>query len=181
MELLSADGRYPPRLVAIDHAYMLLYSRGTRVQFQRVQMPMLGVDVSLVTGYDREELTTAQRKCVFGEAMASRMASIAQNATLAARWTREGDMYHSQLIKLWSVFYDIVRAQRRWSLIMEDDAIVHPDRLPAVDAALRLLHAAGSDGCSRECVGAPPAMVHLSSFHPIGHDMVVCGLQPRQV
>ena len=160
MDHLHADRRFPRRLAAVEHAYMLVYSRDVhRLTFQRIQMPMLGVDASLVTGYDLEELTSAHRTCVFGAAAAARPAT----------------KYSSQLVKLWSVFFDIVRRRRHWSLVFEDDAIAQLDRLWAVDAALRLLHGAGHNAT----VSPPPAVVHLSSYHPIGHDMVPCGLQPR--
>ena len=59
--------------------------------------------------------------------------------------------------------------------LFEDDAVVQPERLWAFDAALRLLHGAGHNAT----VSPPPSVVHLSSYHPIGHDMVPCGLQPR--
>ena len=67
---------------------------------------MLGVDASLVTGYDLEELTSAHRTCVFGAAAAARPAT----------------KYSSQLVKLWSIFFDIVRRRRHWSLVFEDAA-----------------------------------------------------------
>ena len=160
MEHLHADRRFPRRLAAVDHAYMLVYSRDMhRLAFQRIQMPMLGVDASLVTGFDLEELSSAHRTCVFGAAAAARPAT----------------KYSSQLVKLWSIFFDIVRRRRHWSLVFEDDAIAQPDRLWAVDSALRLLHGAGHNAT----VSPPPSVVHLSSYHPIGHDMVPCGLQPR--
>ena len=85
MEHIHADRRFPRRLAAVEHAYMLVYSRDMhRLAFQRIQMPMLGVDASLVTGYDLEELTAAHRTCVFGAGAAASPRSAARSRRLAA-------------------------------------------------------------------------------------------------
>ena len=63
------------------------------------------------------------------------------------------------------------------------DAIAGVGLLAIVGCA-SLIAAIGVDHSSCEStlaatVSPPPSVVHLSSYHPIGHDMVPCGLQPR--
>ena len=103
------------------------------------------------TGYDLEELTSAHRIRAFG-------------AATAATATK----YSSQLVKLWSVFFDIVRRRRHWSLVFEDDAIAQPTACGP--QLVRLLHGAGHNATS-----LPPAWHQLVS--PDRPRLVPCGFQ----
>lgn len=148
METLTPLALAP--LIFVDRAYLLVWGRNpspARGVFQRVQLARLGIDVKFVVGCDQEELSLRQRNCIFGE-----------GAKLSG-------MYASQLVKLWAALYDMVSDGLRRALFLEDDVVVHFDRLPVANLAfasvprLRLLH--------------------LSSYHPIGYDLAVCGVRPK--
>ena len=128
-----------------------------RGAFQRVQLPLLGIDVRLVTGYDQQELLPWHRECLFSRSHP------ANNATAPLR-----AMYVSQLLKMFAAFWDMERDALRTALFMEDDAVAHFGRLPALNAALTAaLH------------GNSPAVLHVSTYSPIGHDLQAhCGLRP---
>ena len=76
----------------VDRAYLLAYERGQagkrRAVFQRAQLPWLGVDVRLVTGYDAQELQPWHQECVFANSHP------ANNATHLQQ-----PMYVSQVLK----------------------------------------------------------------------------------
>lgn len=144
--------------IAIPRAYMVLHSRGTRVSFQRAQLPFLGVDTRLVTGFDAEELTPAHRTCLFPPDV---------NTTMPLF-----DKHASQLIKTWAALYNMINDGLGVAMIMEDDAVIHFERLPAVSLAIQQVL------CAQPEAGA---VLHLSSYSPIGHDMTECGGPTRQV
>ena len=152
---------HEPQLL-VDRAYLLAYERGQagkqRAVFQRAQLPWLGVDVRLVTGYDAQELQPWHRECVFANSHP------ANNATHPQQ-----PMYVSQVLKMWAAFYDMWRhaSAIRLALIMEDDVVVHFGRLPALNIVLRTLAA---------CPHAK-TILHLSTYSPIGHSLhEPCGL-----
>ena len=150
-----------PQLL-VDRAYLLAHERGQagkqRAIFQRAQLPWLGVDVRLVTGYDGQELRPWHRECMFASSHP------ANNATHPQQ-----PMYVSQVLKMWAAFYDMRRhaSAIRLALIMEDDVVVHFGRLPALNIVLRTLAA---------CPHAK-TILHLSTYSPIGHSFPEpCGL-----
>jgi hypothetical protein len=143
---------HEPHLL-VDRAYVLAYERGQagkqRAIFQRAQLPWLGVDVRLVTGYDAQQLQPWHRECLFADSHP------ANNATHPQQ-----PMYVSQVLKMWAAFYDMWASAIRLGLIMEDDAVVHFGRLPALNIVLRTLAA---------CPHANKTILHLSTYSPIGH------------
>ena len=92
---------HEPQLL-VDRAYLLAYERGQagkqRSTFQRAQLPWLGVDVRLVTGYDAEQLQPWHRECMFASTHPAN-----NNATHPHR----KPMYVSQVLKMWAAFYEI--------------------------------------------------------------------------
>ena len=94
---------HEPQLL-VDRAYLLAYERGQagkqRSAFQRAQLPWLGVDVRLVTGYDAEQLQPWHRECMFASSHP------ANNAT-HPNTQHQKPMYVSQVLKMWAAFYEI--------------------------------------------------------------------------
>ena len=90
---------HEPQLL-VDRAYLLAYELGQagkqRSTFQRAQLPWLGVDVRLVTGYDAEQLQSWHRECMFASTHP------ANNATHPQK-----PMYVSQVLKMWAASYEI--------------------------------------------------------------------------
>jgi hypothetical protein len=120
----SLTGR---RLLAVDMAYVMHY-RGNlrRLKFQREQLPKLGVPVSFVTGYDREDVDGHNRACLL-------TTSRSQDARVNMH---ELDLaYTSQVIKLLAALYDMLRARHTVVLTLEDDAVIQLPNVRLLDEA----------------------------------------------
>ena len=154
MEHLEPTGL--PMVPAVEHAYLVAWSadklRGT---FQRMQLPALGLSVTVMLGYDADDLTDEHRECLFVPG--------ARNTTVFR------PKYQSQnnVMKLFAALLNMVDRSLRNALIFEDDAIVHFDRLPALNAAAA---AAAANNFS---------IIHLSSYNPAGVDGMRTGFHPK--
>lgn len=147
----------PTRQLNVDRAYVLLWSHspdGNRSAFQRVQLRRLGIPTRLVVGCDQEDLTPAQRACMFGSKMYG-----------MPKLPKDERKYASQLVKLWAALLDFARSGLAWSLFVEDDVVVQFPRLPSVNFVLANVR--------------PLGILYVSSYSPIGFDMVSCGVHPR--
>mmetsp|Transcript_35282 Transcript_35282/g.92588 ORF Transcript_35282/g.92588 Transcript_35282/m.92588 type:complete len:438 (+) Transcript_35282:19-1332(+) len=134
----------------VGQVFALVYTRGNRITFQRAQLSHFSLTgVSLVTGYDAEDITQQHIDCLFAK---------------HPEYARRANRFASQLLKLWSALWRVHTRGLRNALILEDDAIVHPARLPSVQAALTNLPANFD-------------VLHLSGFNPAGRDYRTrCGL-----
>lgn len=147
----------PTRQLNVDRAYVLLWSHspdGNRSAFQRVQLRRLGIPTRLVVGCDQEDLTPAQRACMFGSKLYG-----------MPKLPKDERKYASQLVKLWAALLDFARSGLAWSLFVEDDVVVQFPRLPSVNFVLANVR--------------PLGILYVSSYSPIGFDMVSCGVHPR--
>lgn len=159
MEELPQEASNPFRL-HVGRVYLVLYTHGNRAAFQRQQLPWIGASTSLVTGYDAQEITNEHIDCMFVHDISKPSGKPVERKQL------------SQLIKLWAALYDMVRRDLPTGLFLEDDAVMHPGRLPGINGALPHL-SPGFD------------ILHLSSYHPVGRDSgtlqkeIECGLHRK--
>lgn len=98
----------------VGRAYLIHYTRNSRrLQFQREQLPRLGIEVSIVAGYDGEDLSQADRACITLPDGRQDVAS-AGNSSLATA-------YLSQTVKLYAALYDMLWHGIQLAFIFEDD------------------------------------------------------------
>ena len=117
----------------VPHAFMILHTRDrTRIAWQRVQMRHFGMNVTLVLGYDAEELRSSHLACLFPP---------------PARFTNRSDAagapppkYASQLIKLWSAAYRMLILGLPRVFLFEDDVVVRFSWMWLIDAAVETLN-----------------------------------------
>lgn len=147
--------------LSVSHAYMVHYTRNyRRMLFQLFQMPQLGLNVSVVTGFDADELDGAARACLLGSPPSAGLRDIREPSSAP---------YASQTIKLYVALYDMaVRRNLSSALILEDDAQVRTQYLPLLEAALQKL--AGNY-----------TILHAGSYSRSGGDAYPIGLhiKPR--
>ena len=159
MEVLQNVTR-PPRLHSVSHAYLILHTRDRmRSNWQRVQLAQLGITVTLVLGYDGEDLLQHHLACLFPPP--ARFAATRSNRTGAPQ-----QKYASQLVKLWSAAYHMRYFAIPRALVFEDDVVVHFSRLATLDAAVVHLNKRY----------ARWSALFLSSYNPAGEDAQPTGL-----
>lgn len=134
--------RVPAQRVAVDHAYVIHYSRvEARRTFQVCQFVRLGVNASFVVGLDREDITEAVQDCLL--APAGQGVCVSPGSHTCPIDMRKADMaYVSQTAKLYVALLDAYRMEYRSILVCEDDAEVRWDLLPSLNGALHRLGAA---------------------------------------
>ena len=143
-----------PLLKQVTHAYLIMYSRDrVRSVWQRVQLPQIGINTTIITGNDAEELGHRTLKCLFGS----------ERPELSLK-------YASQLVKLWTAVYLMVQTGVSRALFFEDDVVVRFSHLASIDRALVYL-----DTHTPEWTG-----LFLSSYNPSGEDSLWNGLLPRR-
>jgi hypothetical protein len=147
------------KLLAVDHAYLIHYTGfPIRLMYQLQQLPRLGLNLTIVTGYDYNHITGHNRACLLSD-------SPSQDAKLGTGEDTERlnmhemkSAYFSQTIKMYAALYDMLRAGHHSVLTMEDDAIVRFEHLPKLNAVLAKLEAKNW------------TMVFSGSYNPEGRD-----------
>ena len=181
--MFEADGimwRRSPRFATlltplVSMAYLIHHTANVRRwEWQAKQLPLLGLPLTAVAGFDREALGARERSCVLAN---SRSARALQAFLLRAHGSpsvapphdlsSQPPGYLSQSIKLYCAMYDMLRrADARPSLILEDDALVRYEVLPLLALALPSLHRNFS-------------LLFVGSYSTNGHDSLPTGLHPR--
>ncbi|KAL1522811.1 hypothetical protein AB1Y20_017781 [Prymnesium parvum] len=151
--MLSAPRRatYDTPLTAlVQQSYLIHYTRNTRrKRFQLQQLPLLGVELSIVTGYDAEQMTPHLRRCL-----------LPANSSLALA-------YASQTLKLYVALYDMLSRCYRTVLVFEDDAVLRYEYLHSLALALGpMTHGVYS-------------LLFAGSYSVNGVDLNPVGLRPR--
>ena len=163
MQLGEAESGSKPKL-SVDHAYVLHYKGNARRRaYQLQQLPKLGVPYSLVTGYDRDEISGHNRACVLTNSPRLDL-DIGENRTLDMH--KGNPSYVSQVIKLFAALYDALRSGYSSLLVMEDDAVIHFENLPSLANHITSLHGNFS-------------IVYSGSYNPKGTDGLPAGLYPK--
>lgn len=166
--------RIPPepsattKLLAVDHAYLIHYTGfPIRRMYQLKQLPRLGLNLTIVTGYDYNQISGHNRACLLS-------VSPSQDAILGrgrgAEWLNmheKKSAYFSQTIKLYAALYDMLIAGHRSVLTMEDDIVVRFEHLPKLNAVLAKL-AVGNW-----------SIVFSGSYNPKGRDGLRDGFFPK--
>jgi hypothetical protein len=117
----------------VDHAYLLLYGRNAmRARYQRAQLAQLGVNVSVVAAYDREDIDGTVRACT--DLVDSARYSI--DAGVSIGHANQTGRFSASL-KLYVALYDGVARGFSTTLVLEDDVRVHWPRLAALGRAIR--------------------------------------------
>ena len=160
-ELLTRPGLLQPfvttprcegctNLSSVAHAYLIHYTLNKqRYAYQKEQLPRLGLNVSLVTGFDAGDIDEGVRSCVLRAD--SRMAA----------------SYVSQTLKLHVALHDMLTRGHDPVLVLEDDARILFDRLSPVNAALQQVR-------QRDF-----AVLFASTFSPSGFDSLGVGLHKK--
>ena len=108
----------------IGHAYLIHHSTNRRRgMFQRWQLPLLGLNTSIVSGWDAENINSATRGCLLAAGAPQKL----------------GTPYLSQVVKLFSALYDMLRGGVPRALFLEDDVLVRYEHLGALSVVLRVL------------------------------------------
>lgn len=131
--------RTPPKRLAVDHAYLIHYSRTVaRRAFQECQFVRLGVNVSFVVGLDREAITGEVQDCLL--APPGHGVCVSPGVHTCPIDMRKADMaYVSQTAKLYAALLDAHRMSYRTFLVCEDDVEMRWDLLPSLNKALAKL------------------------------------------
>ena len=162
----TAEAGVVPKL-QVDHIYVLHYKGNTkRHAYQMQQLPQVGVNFSLVTGYDRDEILPHNRACVLTNTPRLDL-DLGGNKSLDMH-TPDRPPYVSQVIKLYAALHDMLANGHTTALIMEDDAVVRFDNLPGLDKALGSL--AGNY-----------TIIYSGSYNPKGTDGLPGGLYPKDL
>lgn len=152
-------------MLAVDHVYVVHYTGNVRRgAYQKEQLAKMGVDFSLVTGYDRDFLDGHDRACML-TTMRSEDIKLPDNKTLDMHMTHPS--YVSQVIKLYGALYDMLSRDFTSALIMEDDAVVKYENVPSLSTALRSPAAANF------------TIVYSGSYNPKGTDGLRAGFYPK--
>ena len=148
-------------LLAVDHVYMVHY-RGNdkRRAYQLQKLPQLGVNFTLVTGYDRDWISGHNRACMLTNSPRLDI-DVGGNKTLDMHQINPA--YVSQVIKLYAALHDMLSSNYASALVMEDDAVIRFEHLPALDSALRSLQ-------------NNYTIVYSGSYNPKGTDSLKPGL-----
>ena len=123
----------------VDHIFLIHYTKNTiRGAYQRDQLPRLGVNVSIVAGYDKEEIDGHNRACLMTQ-------SPDDDVFLGGKQDRLNmhalnPAYLSQTIKLYSALFSMLTNHWNVVLVVEDDVLVHFEYMPLVNDALISLH-----------------------------------------
>jgi hypothetical protein len=150
----------------VDHAYVVHYTGNERRRaYQLKQLPKLGVSYTLVTGYDREELSGHNRACVMTNSPRLDL-DIGDNRTLDMH--KGNPSYVSQVIKLFAALYDALHSGYGAILMMEDDVVIHYDTLPSLAGHVRSLRGNYS-------------IIYSGSYNPKGTDGLPAGLYPKDL
>ena len=161
----TANATQPP-VLGIQHAYIIHYTGNVRRRaFQMQQLPKLGVDYSFVTGYDRDFIDGHDRACMLSNSRRHDLA-LGDNKTLDMHLINPS--YISQVIKLFGALYDMLVHERAASLILEDDAVIRYEHLPAL--AKKLEHINGNF-----------TIIYSGSYNPKGTDMLPPGFYPKDM
>ena len=99
--------RVPPaanatsKLLAVDHAYLIHYTGfPVRRKYQMQQLPRLGLNLSVVTGYDYNHITGHNRACLMSNSP-SQDAKLGDASTDRLNMHTYKTAYFSQTIKLY--------------------------------------------------------------------------------
>ena len=153
-----------PNVLGIQHAYVIHYTGNVRRRtFQLQQLPKLGVDYSLVTGYDRDFIDGHDRACMLSN---SRRHDLDLGGNKSLDMHLINPSYVSQVIKLFSALYDMLDHGWGMSLILEDDAVIRLEHLPSL--AKNLQSVAGNF-----------TIVYSGSYNPTGTDGLKMGFYPK--
>ena len=119
----------------VDHAYLIHYRRNVRRgAFQQEQMRGLGLDVSMVTGYDREDIDSHNRACLL---TTSRQYDMKISRYRSRMHAPEESSALSASIKLYAALFDLVAKGWRSALVLEDDVLIRWQHLPLLANVLR--------------------------------------------
>ena len=167
--------RIPPaanatsKLLAVDHAYLIHYTGfPVRRRYQLQQLPRLGLNLTIVTGYDYNHITGHNRACLLSN-------SPSQDAKLGPEPDADRlnmhtfkTAYFSQTIKMYAALYDSIRSGYNSVLTMEDDAVVRFEHLPGLNKVLYGLN-----------LGGNWSIVFSGSYNPRGTDGLRDGFWPK--
>ena len=172
-------------LLPVDHAYLIHYSRAKeRRAFQLQQLPLLGLNISVVMAYDRQEIGREVLACTglvdVGVPMLGTNLSIASEPA-----------YLSQSLKLHVALYHMAIHGWRVAMILEDDVVVRWEYVGFFGAAV-LNATAGRDPAGwlprakvHKWLDRPPVSAEYGfsvlfggSYDPGGNDMVCCSDGP---
>ena len=119
----------------VDHAYLIHYRRNVRRgAFQRDQMRALGLDVSMVTGYDREDIDRHNRACLL---TTSRQHDLKISRFRTRMHAPEEASALSASIKLYAALFDMLSKGFQSTLVFEDDALIRWQHVPLLANVLR--------------------------------------------
>lgn len=145
-----------PLLTHVDWAYIIHYTKNVeRLKMQQAQSTRLGLNVSVVVGYDAEAILADDRisRCMLWS-----------GANMTAP-------YISQGIKLYIALFDMAHHGWNTALILEDDALVHWARLPMIDAAITTLNEGNGSW----------SVLYSGSWSRSGFDSLPSGLWPKDI
>eukprot|EP00966_Prymnesium_polylepis_P199849 4631579-Prymnesium_polylepis.1 len=167
--------RVPPaanattRLLAVDHAYLIHYTGfPMRRTYQLHQLPRLGLNLSVVTGYDYNQITGHNRACLLSNSPSQDAKLGKEEDAPRLNMHERKTAYFSQTIKLYAALYDMLLAGHRSVLIMEDDGVVRFEHLPKLNVVLRGLAEGGNW-----------SIVFSGSYNPRGTDGLREGFWPK--
>ena len=153
----------------VDHAYLIHYSRNVRrLSFQQAQLPHLGLNVSVVTAYDREDLNHA-RECT----------ALIDPLGPPLGWSNESiaDPKHATILsptlKLYVALWDMLA--RGWSraIVFEDDVEVRWKYMAtAAEAVLNASKGIYKFGLQKR--NPRMSVLFLGSYNPTGWDHFCC-------
>ncbi len=152
----------------IRHAYLLHYRGNTaRRRYQELQLPSLGINASIVTAYDKQDLDATVYAChalcdpsdagIFRSR--SNQSSICDNVW-AARF--------SASLKLYVALFDMAWRAFPAALILEDDVQIRWAEIASLGRAVRNTSSTAAPADHRL------AVLFSSSYSPTGHDSLCC-------
>lgn len=168
-------------LLPVDHAYLIHYTRAKeRWAFQLQQLPLIGLNISVVTAYDRQEIGRDVLACTGLVDVAVPM--LGTNLSIASE-----PAYLSQSLKLHVALYHMAVCGWRVAMILEDDVRVRWEYLEFFGAGV-LNATAGRDPAewlsrakAHKWLGRPPVSAEYGfsvlfggSYDPSGNDMICC-------
>ena len=162
-------------LVPVDHIYLVHYTRAAlRLSYQLVQLPRLGLNISIVVPYDREEIDERILSCT--ALVDRRIAMQDSNRSIVTE-----PAYLSQSLKLYVALFDMVERGWRVAMIIEDDARIRWEILPTFAQAVRN----ATEGIDpTQWLHPLPSrngftVLFSGSYNPDGHDGFCCVDGPR--